>query len=158
MVLSDAEIDRLIKIEKTVTNPKARVIEKRGSEQVNYEAEANSGEKFRVFVRRNVRLPDGFSCGLLYITPSGETVTLTRYNGSDHEHSNPLEGGGALPRACHIHRATEKYMQAGRKAEHFAETTQRYTDVSGALYELVLDCNVKGLGDNIEETQIRLPW
>ena len=152
MVLIDAEIERLIALEKSVINPRAKKLEKRGSEQVNYEAEAATGEKFRVYVRQNMRIPEGFSCGLLYLAPSGEPVTLTRYNGSDHEHANPLDGGGPMPAACHIHKATERYMQAGRKAEHFAESTDRYSDLEGALRALILDCNIKGLSDNSPDT------
>lgn len=152
MVLIDAEIERLIALEKSVINPRAKKLEKRGSEQVNYEAEAATGEKFRVYVRQNMRIPDGFSCGLLYLAPSGEPVTLTRYNGSDHEHANPLDGGGPMPAACHIHKATERYMQAGRKAEHFAESTDRYSDLEGAIRALILDCNIKGLSDNSPDT------
>lgn len=156
MVLADTEIGRLIELEKVVSNPKARRLEKRGSEQVNYEAEAATGEKFRVYVRQNMRISEGFSCGLLYLTSSGELVTLARYNGSDHEHANPLDGGGPLPQACHIHRATERYMLAGRKAEHFAETTNRYTDLDGALRALIRDCNIKGLSDNGGDAQLQL--
>lgn len=152
MVLIDAEIERLIALEKSVINPRAKKLEKRGSEQVNYEAEAATGEKFRVYVRQNMRIPEGFSCGLLYLAPSGEPVTLTRYNGSDHEHANPLDGGGPMPAACHIHKATERYMQAGRKAEHFAEATARYSNLEGALRALILDCNIKGLSDNSPES------
>ena len=133
MMLTDAEIDRLILVSKMVLNPRARKIAKRGSEQVTYEAASAAGEKFRVYVRQNLRIPDGFSCGLLFVSATGEPVTLIRYNGGDHEHSNPLEGATPLPRACHIHRATERYIAAGRKAEHFAETTLRYSDVEGAL-------------------------
>ncbi|MBO9679537.1 MAG: hypothetical protein J7556_14945 [Acidovorax sp.] len=157
MVLSDAEIERLILLEKTVANPKAKKLEKRGSVQVNYDAEAETGERFRIYVRQNMRIPEGFSCGLLYTPPSGEPVTLTRYNGSDHEHANPLDGGGSMPAACHIHRATERYMRAGRKAEHFAETTGRYTNLEGALRALIQDCNIKGLSDNSSDpTQLPL--
>lgn len=152
MVLIDAEIERLIALEKSVINPRAKKLEKRGSEQINYEAEAATGEKFRVYVRQNMRIPEGFSCGLLYLAPSGEPVTLTRYNGSDHEHANPLDGGGPMPAACHIHKATERYMQAGRKAEHFAEATARYSNLEGALRALILDCNIKGLSDNSPES------
>lgn len=152
MVLIDAEIERLIALEKSVINPRAKKLEKRGSEQINYEAEAATGEKFRVYVRQNMRIPEGFSCGLLYLAPSGEPVTLTRYNGSDHEHANPLDGGGPMSAACHIHKATERYMQAGRKAEHFAEATARYSNLEGALRALILDCNIKGLSDNSAES------
>ena len=157
MALTDDEILRLLRLEKTVTNPRAKKIAKRGSEQVNYDAESPTGEKFRVYVRQNLRIPEGFSCGLLYVSQYGEPVTLTRYNGSDHEHANPLDGGIPMPAACHIHRATERYMAAGRKAEHFAETTDRYSDLEGALQALILDCNIQGLSDNSpDDTQLPL--
>ena len=148
MTISDAEIDRLIALEKAVINPRARRITQRGSERINYEATGQTGEQFFIYVTRNIRLADGFSCGLLYVSPSGEKLTLVRYNGPDHEHTNALESGKPLPRACHIHRATERYINAGRKAEHHAETTTRYTDLDGALRALIADCNVRGLDDN----------
>lgn len=46
---------------------------------------------------------------------------------------------------CHIHLATEKYIKANRKAEGFAEETDRYKTLEGALHCLLSDCNVKGL-------------
>lgn len=155
-MLTDEEIDALLKMRKTVQNPRARRLEKRGSEQVNYEVVSDSGENFRLFVRQNMRIPDGFSAGLLYEPSSGPPVILTRYNGSDHEHTNPLENGKPLPPACHIHRATARYIAAGRKSEHFAETTDRYSDVDGALRALICDCNIEGLGDNASDDQLNL--
>ena len=83
-------------------------------------------------------------------------MTLVRYNGSDHEHSNPLDSATPLPLACHIHRATAKYMAAGRKAEHYAETTDRYCDLNGALKALLHDCNISGLEDNLNLDQLQL--
>ena len=156
MVLSDEEIGRLIGLRKIITNPKARRLDKRGSGQLNYDAQADSGERFKVYLRQNLRIPEGFSCGLLYLADSGDSVTLARYNGSDHPHANPLETGTLMAPACHIHRATERYMRAGRKAEHFAEATGRYTDLAGALRALMDDCNVLGLSDNAHETQLQL--
>lgn len=157
MALTDEQINALIALPKVITNPRARKIEKRGSEQVNYDAEGPDGEQFRVYLRQNMRITDGFSCGLLYIPARGDSVTLTRYNGADHEHSNPLDSGKPLPLACHIHRATEKYMTAGRKAEHYAQTTDRYQTLQGALAALLLDCNISGLDDNPDSEQFVLP-
>lgn len=157
MALTDEQINALIALPKVITNPRARKIEKRGSEQVNYDAEGPDGEQFRVYLRQNMRITDGFSCGLLYVPVRGDSVTLTRYNGADHEHSNPLDSGKPLPLACHIHRATEKYMTAGRKAEHYAETTDRYQTLQGALAALLLDCNISGLDDNPDSEQFVLP-
>lgn len=156
MVLTDDVIQELLSLPKFILNPKARKISKRGSEQVNYDVEGESGEKFKVYLRQNLRIPEGFSCGLLYVTDSGDTITLTRYNGSDHEHGNPLDDGKPLPVACHIHRATQKYMLAGRKAEHYADTTTRYSNLDGALKAMCFDCNISGLGDNFDIQQIPL--
>lgn len=114
--MDDAEISRLISMPKQVKNAKARTIEQRGSERVNYEAYGDNGEEFRIYIRQNRRILDGFSCGLLYISRSGESITLARYNGSDHEHTNPLESSSPIRFACHIHRATERYMQAGKQS------------------------------------------
>lgn len=156
--INDEEIARLIALQKTVTNPRARTLTQRGSERLNYDLEGPQGERFQIYLRQNTRIPEGFSCGLLFFPPSGEKVTLARYNGGDHEHTNPLESGKPMPMACHVHRATQRYMDAGRKADHFAETTDRYNDLKGALRAMAEDCNVRGLdlGDNQPDPQLNL--
>lgn len=155
-IVNDSDIDRLLALRKTVLNPKARNTEQRGSKRKTFDLEGPQSERFQMYVRQNLRIPEGYSCGLLFLHPSGEKVTLIRYNGSDHEHSNPLEQGTPIPFECHIHRATERYIEAGRKAEHYAETTDRYVDLAGAIRALVHDCNIHGLSDNEASPQIDL--
>lgn len=59
-------------------------------------------------------------------------------------HPNRLEGN--IPEFVpHIHRATEKYLRANLKPEGFAESTDKYNTMSGALHALVIDLNVAGL-------------
>ncbi|QJC56113.1 hypothetical protein HC248_01399 [Polaromonas vacuolata] len=145
MKLTDVEIEQLLTVPKTVINPRARKKLQNGSEQTNYDLICENGMSFRLYVRQNTRIPNGFSCGLYYITLAGESITLARYNGSDHAHSNPLEGTAPFFMACHIHRATQRYMEAGRKADHYAETTTRYSDLTGALKEILSDCKIDGL-------------
>ena len=70
-------------------------------------------------------MEEDFSCGISWVAPNGETLTLKRYNGSNHNHANHLEKV-KLGYTCHIHIATEKYISANRKAEGFAEATERY--------------------------------
>jgi hypothetical protein len=89
-----------------------------------------------LYQRQNVRIQERFSCGLLYHHPPSTDVTLARYNGSDHEHEKPLESSEPSPLACHMHWASERYMTLGRKAEHYADTTDRYTALDGALRTL----------------------
>ena len=151
MVLSDEEIDRFLKMPKWVTNPGARKKLQRGSTQINY-ALLGEGVKFQLFIRQNQRVKDAFSCGLLLVRESGEKIVLTRYNGSDHKHSNPLDKNRIAASGCHIHRATQRYMEAGRKAEHYAEPTTRYSDLKGALQALLSDCNVTGLNPHDQLT------
>lgn len=155
MILLDDEIERLLKMRKRIINPSARRKAQKGSINLNYDLEAGDAS-FSMYVRQNIRIAQSFSCGLLYHLANGEKVTLTRYNGSDHPHSNPLEGGSRMTASCHIHIATQRYMEAGMKPEHYAEPTDRYTDIHGALNALLEDCNIDGLRPPNEENQHKL--
>ena len=73
-----------------------------------------------------------------------------RCNGSDHPHGNSIEREEFGAQA-HVHRATERYIQAGKKAESFAQATGAYKTLSGALHELVRTANVKGLDTKPDE-------
>ncbi len=146
--LTDDSIADLLNCTKLLTNPKARCIIKEGHEQVNYKVKATDGSdhEFEVYKRQNLRLgmEDDFSCGISWIAPNGESLTLKRYNGSSHDHSNQLEKM-RLGQSCHVHIATEKYIKANRKAEGFAERTDRYTSLGGAMHCLVKDCRISGI-------------
>ncbi len=145
LILTDEQIESLLSEPKRVTTPAARWKEQRGSRQRNFSVESEDGaNQFSLFFRQNQRLKNGFSCGLIYHHPDGEKITLSRYNGSDHSHYNPLDGSRS-DFSCHIHRATERYMVAGRKAEHFALSTHRYADLDGAVSAIIADCNISGL-------------
>lgn len=146
--LTDDKIANLLNCEKKLTNPQARIKIKDGSERVNYKVIATdgSGHRFELYKRQNLRegMENDFSCGLSWIAPNGETLTLKRYNGPSHNHPNHLEKN-KLGYNSHIHIATEKYIQANKKPEGFAETTDRYNTVDGALHCLVTDCKIKGI-------------
>lgn len=145
LILRDEEIGELIGMPKRVTNnPRWTILKK--SKRKNYTVESIDGRhQFMLYLRQNERVLDHFSCGLVYQHPDGESVHLVRHNGSDHEHDNPLEGGPKLKPSCHIHLATERYMLAGRKPEHYAVATTRYIDLDGALRTLLDDCNIQGM-------------
>jgi hypothetical protein len=143
--LTDDKIAALIAMPKRVINPRARLKAVGKHEQVTYNALGSDSETpFEIFSRQSSKIADSFSCGLLWISPNGEPVTLIRYNGMNHPHKNPLEGEQFEFR-CHIHRATERYIAANKKAEGFAEKTDRYHTLNGALQCLVQDCAVSGL-------------
>lgn len=155
--INNKKIEELIKCPKRITNPNARIKMKDGHEQFNYKVmstdENESG--FVIFTRQNKRegMEDDFSCGLNWIAPNGESLTLCRYNGSSHNHPNLLENE-ILGYKFHIHKATEKYILANRKPEGFAEKTERYYSLKGALHWLVSDCNVTGIKTEPDEPKL----
>ena len=143
--MTDEQIETLLTLPKRVTNPQARWKEQRGARQRNYDVVSSDGrQQFRLFLRQNLRLDTNFSCGLYHVASNGTEICLTRYNGSDHLHSNPLESSHTFG-GYHIHKATERYIRAGRKPEHFAVQTDRYSTLQGALQALCADCRIDGL-------------
>lgn len=163
MVFSEELIYELLSMPKVVMNPNAKPKVQKKSERVTYQVESVDGEKsFEMYTRQNQLDPDAYSCGLVYHPKRGEKVTLVRYNGSNHVHLNPLEDGELIVNRCHIHRATQRYMETGEKAEKFAETTDRYDHLSGAMLCMLGDCNISGLElppnepDNPYEPQMSL--
>ena len=142
--LTDQQIGDLLSATKRVTNPGGKESSKPGHTQRNYKVLSNDGHEYTLYVRQNSKVEDDFSCGLLWHMPSGEILTLIRYNGSSHFHPNRIEET-ELDFVCHIHKATERYIAAGRKPEGYAEETDRYATVDGALHCLTKDCKISGL-------------
>lgn len=153
--LTQDRIFDLISCPKKVTNPSARSREKDGHLQHNYKvvAEDGSSNKFELYTRQNLRngMQDDFSCGLRWIAPNGDSLTLKRYNGSNHNHLNHLTSE-RLGNVCHIHTATELYIKASKKPEGYAEATNQYNTLAGALHCLIKDCNISGLSSSPDIT------
>lgn len=145
--LTDTDLDGLRKMAKRVLNPKARTTQKEGTDQRDYKIASEVGDHdFILYTRQNMRpgMEDDFSCGLRIVRPNGSTLTLCRYNGLSHRHRNPLEGEEFLFKP-HIHRATERYIQADRQPEGYAIETDAFRTLKGALHCLVKDCSISGL-------------
>ena len=79
-----------------------------------------------------------FSCGIAYLPRGAPQLTLARYNGPSHEH-------GDISYRQHIHRASERAIAAGKRAESGATKTGRFDSLEGALACLVEDYKVSGL-------------
>lgn len=137
--LSDRDIRELITMVKRATNPSARWQENRGSRQKNFNVEGES-YAFQLYLRQNTFDADHFSCGLSVIKPDGQRLTLLRYNGSNHAHGN-------IRFQCHIHRASERAIEEGRKPEWYADTTDTYHTLDGALYLLCNAANISGIAN-----------
>lgn len=138
------QIKQLIKMKKRVTNPTSRKLDKGSHYQYNYNVRGGKGFEFQLYMRQNKLLENDFSCGLSWLMPSGEILTLRRYNGPSHNHPNKIENA-FLGYNCHIHKATARYIQANKKPDGFAVVSKDYKSLNGALYCLIRDCNVQGL-------------
>lgn len=46
-------------LQKTVINPKARNTEQRGSKRKTFDLEGLQSERFQMYVRQNLRIPEG---------------------------------------------------------------------------------------------------
>lgn len=157
--ITDIKIKELIQIAKRITNPKSHSKEKDGHEQYNYKLQSETEDlEFELYTRQNLRIgmEDDFSCGISWLSPNGESFTLKRYNGPSHKHKNQLEET-FIEYKPHIHLSTEKYVRANRKPEGYAEETDRYNSLKGALHCLVIDCNITGIKtepDNVSQIKL----
>ena len=98
-----------------------------------------AGSEFQIIVRQSIINALDFSIILAYSIPKSSVLfRLRRYNGRSHEHTNRVEGITFYD--FHIHTATERYQEAGYTEEHYAEPTDRYADLSGAIQCLIQDC------------------
>jgi hypothetical protein len=132
----------LLLCEKTIKNKRPKETQKAKHKERNLDVESLDGaHAFTLITRQSTMILDSYSCGLVWHATATQRVMLTRYNGSDHVHGNPLEGEefGFL---CHIHVATQRYINIGRKIEHYAAPTSRYNTLDGALKCLMHDCNI----------------
>lgn len=112
-----------------------------GHKRASIEILRSDGSTFIVKLRQNTNTLNDFSAILAF---QGKGVNkdfkLRRYNGI-HEHTNKLENKRFFD--FHIHYATQRYQDAGRKEESYAEETDRYSNIKGALKCLIDDCNIQ---------------
>ena len=141
--LTDADIDRLVREEKQLPAGLDALLKLKPKRYGHRECECrvvgSDGSEFAVTIRERMADPLVFSVILSYLPPSTNArFCLRRYNGKYHEHTNRLEGVKFYD--FHVHRATERYQEAGFDAEAYAEQTDRYGDVRTALDCLLEDC------------------
>jgi hypothetical protein len=141
---TDEEIQSLIAEEKPfggLIDEMMNFKESDGHKRSSIEIARADGSLFIIKLRQNLINVNDFSAILAFQERGcNKYFKLRRYNGKSHEHSNKLEGEKFY--AFHIYMATQRYQDAGRKEESYAEATNRYTDLRGALKCLLKDCNV----------------
>jgi len=146
---TDEEIAQLLNERKSL--PKdwrslLRLKQKHGHKEAELDIEGDGGNTFRLIIRQNSFNILDFSVILAYCPANMTQIfRLRRYNGK-HEHTNQIEGERFY--AFHIHTATERYQELGAKEETYAQSTDRFSDVHGALYCLIEDCSLIAPGDS----------
>ena len=142
---TDEEINSLISEEKIFPGSIEEIMnfkESDGHKRASIELPRSDGSRFIIKLRQNQNDINDFSAIIAFQEKtSNKDFKLRRYNGKSQEHSNKLEGNKFY--AFHIHFATQRYQDAGRKEESYAEETVRYANIKGALKCLIQDCNVK---------------
>ncbi len=152
--LTDQILSDLKAMPKRMKNPNAKTVAKGKHTERNIEVSTINGDhSFILFERQSILDVENFSCGLRWIASKSQHVILTRYNGSSHRHLNHIEGD-EFYYSCHIHLATERYIEAGHKAEHYAEITDRYNDLDGAVKCLLEDWNIEIPKKSKNKTQV----
>ena len=99
------------------------------------------GNRFRLITNLNEKYPSDFSVILAVINPkTGAAFRILRYNGMPKRpHNNRIEKQKIY--GYHIHSATERYQERGYDEETYAEETDRYNNLEGALRCLIQDAN-----------------
>lgn len=142
--MKDEEIEKYIKIEKKLSDTNIKWKNQRKSLQSDFNVyNTELGISFTIYLRQNLIDPDHFSCGLV-INLNNEKITLLRFNGCNHEHTNHLEKE-KFAFKYHIHRATQRYIDSNQKIDGYAYPTERYSNLEGAIKCLLADANITGI-------------
>jgi len=155
LFLTDKEILALISEPKQMTVTPDELLRnmeaKRGHKESEHFTQRKDGSSFVIKLHlSNENLLD-FSVILGYKPPKSKKIfRLKRYNGKSHEHKNKLENEDLFYN-FHIHTANERYQREGFYEDYFAEVTDRYSTIRGALNCLIEDCNI-ALPSNIQTT------
>lgn len=139
---SEEEIEQFISEPKKPlsSKPKFRFKPKGAHEEKDIDLMGENGNKFRLMLRQNKINSLDFSV-ILAFCPPGTTkeFRVCRYNGK-HQHTNDIEKNSFDD--YHIHKATARYQEMGAKEEKYAEVSDRYSDLDGALKCIMKDCAI----------------
>lgn len=151
-ILRDNEIEELIaEVKQLPENWQSQFQTKKKSgfqhDERYFEVKGESGNIFRVILRRNTINTLDFSIILIFQDKDGKEYRLVRYNGRHpSEHTNKWEKTQGQPDhtfgpAFHIHLATERYQESGYPIDGFAMATKAYQDLNSALKHFLKENN-----------------
>lgn len=157
-ILRDNEIEALLQEQKILPDKWQRQFQLKAKNNFQHQERSidikgDGGNVFRIIIRRNKINSFDFSIILLYQDKEGIEYRLLRYNGKHpSEHTNKWEEEQGqdnckfLP-AFHIHKATERYQEAGYPIDGYAEVSTKYQDFSSALNCFLKDNNFRKPGN-----------
>jgi hypothetical protein len=88
---------------------------------------------FKLFIRQSSRLEDSFSIGLQYQLGIEDDLTLTRVNGSTHQHTNRVINRQTFT-TFHVHKATPEAIEKNLDPDQFAMPCSSYRDFKTGLF------------------------
>lgn len=143
VLLTDDQIRALIQESKPLPSDyqsRLKLRQKRGHRQGELAVQGEDGHEFHIILRQSLIDPLNFSAILGVTVPGTNRIfRLRRYNSKSHPHSNRLEKADMFY-SFHIHQATERYQEAGWDEEAYAESTDRFADLHGAIKCMLQDC------------------
>lgn len=114
--------------------------QKHGHREQELTVQGAEAHELHTILRQSSIDPLDFSAILSVTVPGTNRIfRLRRYNSKTHQHSNRLEGSDRFY-SFHIHQATERYQQAGWDEDSYAEPTERFADLYGAITCMFQDC------------------
>lgn len=146
-IYSQSEIDALISCDKSVVEPPKRQAKLIGADYRNdMKLAASNGQQgeFDVFMRQSEDFPENFSIGLVFRPKDGRPdITLLRCNGQHGVYNGSSYSDPAHPHwGYHIHKASEKALEDGLRAEKFATATTDFASYNEALQYFVTAVNL----------------
>ncbi len=112
---------------------------KKGHSERELDVLGDLGTHFRLILRQSDANALDFSVILAVCPPTSPKVfRVRRHNGKSHEHTNAIEGDRFY--GFHVHQATQRYQELGYREDTYAEQTDRYGDIWGALSCLIEEC------------------
>ncbi len=140
--LSDEEIAQLVSERKPLPEnyqSQLQLRPKRGHHERELDIVGANDSGFRLILTESLFNSLDFSVILAYRMPqSNEVFRLRRYNGRSHEHTNSIEQQTFYD--FHVHQATERYQEIGSTEDSYAQPTDRFSDLRGALDCMLGDC------------------
>ena len=139
MSFTDDIIRGLIICPKRLSDPPARDFKEENRHRrkdMRLQSADDPARNFDVFIRQSLEFDEDFSLGLVYLSPEGKRMTLTRFNGQHDQSNDPLDLQ-KMHFQYHVRTATAANLNDGRYDKHPAASATRYASFQEATVEFL---------------------